>query len=82
MSITTNNHIREYTDVSDVPEAEKNEWNDECSLWIKYKGMYIALAELTYLPDSEWSGVYGLTNTASIVFKEVDDDHYIVGLAT
>lgn len=82
MPITTNNHIRDYIDVSDVPESEKDEWNEECSLWVYYKGMYLALSDFGYNPDSEWNASYGLTNTASIVLRTLDDDQYQIGIAT
>jgi len=82
MPITTNNHIRDYLDISDVPESEIDEWNSECSLWVKYRGMYLALSDFGYNPYSEWSATYGLTNTASIVLKPIESDQYIIGLAT
>lgn len=80
MPITTNNHIRDFIDISEVPNSEKDDWNCECHLWVKYKGMYIALVDFGYSPD----GSYGLTNTASIVIRTNcgDGNQYIIGIAT
>lgn len=80
--ITTNNHIRDFIDISEVPNSEKDDWNCECHLWVKYKGMYIALVDFGYSPDSKWTGSYGLTNTASIVIRTLDSDQYIIGIST
>lgn len=82
MPITTNNHIRDYLSITDVPESELDEYNCECSTWVYYKGMYIPLSDFGYNPDSEWDAIYGLTNTGSIVLKTVGDDQYIIGIAT
>lgn len=79
--ITTNNHLRDYIDVSEVPNSEKDDWNCECSLWVKYKGLYLALCDFGYNPDSEWDGIYGMTNTSSIVLKTVEEQ-YIIGIAS
>lgn len=80
--ITTNNHIRDFLDIYDVPSSEIDEYNEDSSSWVKYKNMYIPLCDFMSLDNSEWSGVFGLTNTASIVIKLLDDDQYIIGLAT
>lgn len=79
--VITNNHIRDFIDVSDVPESQKDE--SDCSSWVKYKKMYIPIDEfLLYSGDgTDWDGSYGMTNTSALVIKLVGDDQYIIGVA-
>jgi len=81
MPVITNNHVREYLDISDVPNSEKDDWNSECSMWIKYKGMYFALSDLGYIPDSKWNASYTISNTGGFVFN-CTEDGYIAGVIT
>jgi len=81
--IVGNNHVRNFLDSSDVPESEKDEYNLDETNWVHYKGMYIPLCDFMRNDDihSKWGGIYGLTNTSSIVIQILDSDQYKIGLA-
>ena len=81
MPVTTNKHFREYVDLSDVPADEIEDWNEECTMWIKYKGIFFALCDLGYNADSYWNSTYGISNTGAFVFR-CEEDGYYAGIAT